>query len=165
MKIKDKFEDIIYFINKLFSTFICWFNLNVKNPYTWKLVYYSIFKTYPFDYAYIYIILKLKIQQSNYYFKHNCKFLDKDTINKITKYQDICISLIDIIGGDKHAYKLLDNGKWECLVNVNTKNYKRFLKYNINSLDDYIYKDDLYIEKARYLLSKILYEKSIEWWD
>ena len=99
------------------------------------------------------------------YFKHNCKFLDKDTINKITKYQDICISLIDIIAGDKHAYKLLDNGKWECLVNINIKNYKRFLKYNIDSLDDYIYKDDLYIEKARHLLSKILYEKSIEWWD
>ena len=74
MKIKDTFEDITYFINKLFSTFICWFNLNVKNPYTWKLVYYSIFKTYPFDYAYIYIILKLKIQQSNGTMQNYVKF-------------------------------------------------------------------------------------------
>lgn len=164
MKIKD---NIMYFfttyIGIMFNTFVCWFNLNVKNPYTWKLMYYSIFKTYPFDYSYIYIILKLKIQQSNYYFKHHCKYLDNDYINRIVKYQDICISLIDIMVDDKGIYKLLDNGKWECLVYVNTKNYKRFVKYNV--FNDELYKDDLYKQKATYLLSKILCEKSIEWWD
>ena len=121
---------------------------------------------------YIYELLQIQIKKSNYYFKNVKTYIDKDHKNLIIKWQNIAINLLDIILDKKELYT--EDIQYNCLINVNTKNVKRFAvngyDFTINKIIPcykYMeeYPHELYIEKARRLLFKILNLHSSEWWD
>lgn len=164
---------------KFYNHFKSWYNVNGRNPYYWKLIWFSIFEAKPWDMFYIYELLQIQIKKSNYYFKNVKTYINEDHKNLIIKWQNIAINLLDIIL-DKKELHTVDNKlytediQYNCLVNVNTKNVKRFA---VNGYDFAInkiipcykymeeYPHELYIEKARRLLFKILNLHSSEWWD
>lgn len=154
---------------KFYNHFKSWYNVNGRNPYYWKLIWFSIFEAKPWD---IYELLQIQIKKSNYYFKNVKTYIDKDHKNLIIKWQNIAINLLDVILDKKELYTV--DIQYNCLVNVNTKNVKRFA---VNGYDFAInkiipcykymeeYPHELYIEKARRLLFKILNLHSSKWWD
>lgn len=134
------------------------------------------------DQYYYLEILKYKFIEMKDYFEHS-EIACKDYLS-ICRDLKTCISLIDIINDHKELYdfKLPEYTK-TMLINVNTKNFGRFIPssqfYTQDTNGDKFRRitveewkevvdrnpEELYLEKARRLLFKILLERSDCWWD
>ena len=98
---------------------------------------------------------KLK-RMSKYFSKSNLSYDCEKTVKEI----NLCIKLIDIILEKDLPGFLYNNTKK--LPYINTRNYKRFLKY---IYDNDNYRDDLRQTKALYLYNLIRTYRMRSWWD
>lgn len=137
-----------------------------------------VLKSYPWDYSFLYYMEKAKIEEMRKYHERNDSFVGQE--NSI-RYMKICEKLIDIITEKKEIFTYSgeikfnkqENGnyaidtsdcKYQCFVNVNTKNLERFVKKE--KLYDFYKKHphELYLIKARHLYHKIRAERDDYWW-
>ena len=142
MRLKDKYHKIkswiYYHFNKRF----------------FKLLKATL-NSYPWDYAYLYLLEKAKIQEMIEYHEANRLYVG---VEHDIRDMKICVSLID-------AYIDCDNyGKYST-VKVNFSNVRRFAK-NDEQAEFFIrFPDELYKAKAKYLYHKIRLEQDGAWWD
>ncbi len=159
-----------------------WYNISAKNPWYWKHIWWSMFSSQPCDNHYIFESLYYQIQYSRWYFSNNKIYISQNHVDRILYWQKIAISLLENILQKKELYKIdydaVKNRQdpYVCLVNVNTRNSKRFstigVDYEIEPNKIHWYHKymehephELYIQKAKYLLCRILNTYSHEWWD
>jgi len=144
-----------------------------------------------FDWYYLYDMIYHKLIEMHDYF-NNVDYASVD-YKTISRDINICIHLLEIVTGEisiinivhdkPDTVSLITDGKCnfhvECNRYVNCRNANRFIhcvfdyreniKHNEKEFDmlDFYYKfpDELYLEKARRLLFKILSERSMFWWD
>lgn len=159
-----------------------WWNSNATNPYHWKLVFYTMFHHYPYSYSFNYETLRLSILKSMHYFKtFACEYVSDEHIKQTLMWQRIALGLIDIILERRELFDIKNCSnkgelKYEktCLVYVNLKNKDRFPQNCFSYFDNKrIYStecyerfpEELYKEKAKALLSRIINERANEWID
>ena len=141
--------------------------------YKWGIIKES-FKTQPYDYSYLLMLEKVKLNEMYHYFKNSDISYEDPRIAKDIK---LAISLLDIIDQTKDTFEFkstyntegdnltVGGTTYKCLVNVNMRNLKRFIPTNG---DDTLYKawpDILYTEKAKRLYYKLLQERLDTWWN
>lgn len=140
----------------------------------WRFIKLA-WKDQEWDYEYMLRVEKAKLEDmARYYEKHNITEHDWATARDIR----ICSRLIDIINGNDISYALIrkEKGQWDnCktikLKKVNTKNWKRFIRYGqfCEQLKDedfrHMMEDDLRIEKAWNLYCKIRENNMRSWWN
>lgn len=153
-----------------------WFNLNCNTHY-FKLLK-AAFNGFPFDYGFLYTIEYYKLKEMLSYFKQS-KYLEKEYKERILQTLTLAIKLLDIIINQDRFFKFnggvklipnkngtshkidFSNLKYTCLVKVNLRNGKRFMKPSIYEL----HKHELYIEKAKFLYHKVRYQYEYLWAD
>lgn len=186
----ELFENIKYYLyympKHIYKSIRHWVNVNARNPWHWKMVWFALFHHYPWDYEYMQELLYYQIQKSRWYFVHVCDYISDEDKAYIVKYQTLAIRMLDIILEHDKLYDFVDiEGADEslpfyqrirhvCLVNVNMKNKDRFAVRCINpitlkesySTEHYEeYPEELYKEKAKHILNKILENRSEMWCD
>ena len=160
----------------IYKTIRCWYQCDAKNPWHWKLVWYTLFHNRPWSSEYMWELIELYIKKSNYYFTHCTILIREDRLNNILRWQKIALSLLYIINNENILWEWdFTNKQYKCLlINVNLKNAKRFAVKitdyeTMKTVNCYEYMlrepHELYIEKARHLLLNILDRYSGEWWD
>ena len=110
-----------------------------------------------YDFEYMLDLEKFKLKRMSEYFSKSQIISDWE---RVVKEINLCIKLIDIIT-EKDPPGYLYNGTKK-LPYVNTRNYKRFLKY---IYDNDFYRDDLRQTKALYLYNLIRTYRMRSWWD
>ena len=110
-----------------------------------------------YDFEYMLDLEKFKLKRMSEYFSKSQIISDWE---RVVKEINLCIKLIDIIT-EKDPPGYLYNGTKK-LPYVNTRNYKRFLKY---IYDNNFYRDDLRQTKALYLYNLIRTYRMRSWWD
>ena len=110
-----------------------------------------------YDFEYMLDLEKFKLKRMSEYFSKSQIISDWE---RVVKEINLCIKLIDIIT-EKDPPGYLYNGTKK-LPYVNTRNYKRFLKY---IYDNDFYRDDLRQTKALYLYNLIRTYRIRSWWD
>lgn len=110
-----------------------------------------------YDFEYMLNLEKFKLKRMSEYFSKSQIISDWE---RVVKEINLCIKLIDIIT-EKDPPGYLYNGTKK-LPYVNTRNYKRFLKY---IYDNDFYRDDLRQTKALYLYNLIRTYRMMSWWD
>ena len=110
-----------------------------------------------YDFEYMLDLEKFKLKRMSEYFSKSQIISDWE---RVVKEINLCIKLIDIIT-EKDPPGYLYNGTKK-LPYVNTRNYKRFLKY---IYDNDFYRDDLRQTKALYLYNLIRTYRMMSWWD
>ena len=110
-----------------------------------------------YDFEYMLDLEKFKLKRMSEYFSKSQIISDWE---RVVKEINLCIKLIDIIT-EKDPPGYLYNGTKK-LPYVNTRNYKRFLKY---IYDNNFYRDDLRQTKALYLYNLIRTYRMMSWWD
>lgn len=110
-----------------------------------------------YDFEYMLDLEKFKLKRMSEYFSKSQIISDWE---RVVKEINLCIKLIDIIT-EKDPPGYLYNGTKK-LPYVNTRNYKRFLKY---IYDNDFYRDDLRQTKALYLYNLIRAYRMMSWWD
>lgn len=110
-----------------------------------------------YDFEYMLNLEKFKLKRMSEYFSKSQIISDWE---RVVKEINLCIKLIDIIT-EKDPPGYLYNGTKK-LPYVNTRNYKRFLKY---IYDNDFYRDDLRQTKALYLYNLIRAYRMMSWWD
>ena len=110
-----------------------------------------------YDFEYMLDLEKFKLKRMSEYFSKSQIISDWE---RVVKEINLCIKLIDIIT-EKDPPGYLYNGTKK-LPYVNTRNYKRFLKYFYNNDS---YRDDLRQTKALYLYNLIRTYRMRSWWD
>ena len=130
-----------------------WFYHNF-NKYHWMLVK-EAFKGYPFDYAYLFYIMKAKMEEMREYFIKSSM-----TGPKVPKEIELACKLQDIFLEEE-----ANPG-----VYVNTKNWKRYMRHKFEHEEKALeflknYPGVLRARKAYHLYFKILEDKSLTWWD
>lgn len=110
-----------------------------------------------YDFEYMLNLEKFKLKRMSKYFSKSQIISDWE---RVVKEINLCIKLIDIIT-EKDPPGYLYNGTKK-LPYVNTRNYKRFLKY---IYDNDFYRDDLRQTKALYLYNLIRTYRMMSWWD
>lgn len=169
--LRDKPKDI-------YKTIRHWWYCNGKNPYHWKLVYYSMFHHYGWNNSFNWEVIRLCILKSKYYFERNTHtFISLGHLNQILRWQQIAINLLDIILEKREMWKMIGDGEisqYKCLIYVNQKNIKRFAVQVTNFETGEIYQitkyletepHELYREKAKKLLLRLLDTYANDWWD
>lgn len=159
------------------------YHIRYRRSKGYKKVLKTLKNGYPWDYAYLYFLEKAKIEEIRDYIAKHKRFVGWENA---VRDMNICINLIDIFmekkelykyngldtmkfvkieGSDNYEMKFDTEPEYVCLVNVNTKNAKRFVKNKAE--EEYMLKNPhlLYIEKARALYHKIRLEKDQHWWD
>ena len=167
----DKPKDIYKIIR-------CWYYCDAKNPWHWKLVWFTLFHCRPWDSCYMWKLIELQIKKSNYYFIHNNVMISEGRENSVLKWQNIALNLLHIINNEHELWDWHFGKKgfdaYSCKIYVNTKNVKRFAQRGVDYESgkiipcyEYMLKEphELYVEKAKRLLTRILYRYSSEWWD
>ena len=110
-----------------------------------------------YDFEYMLNLEKFKLKRMSEYFSKSQIISDWE---RVVKEINLCIKLIDIIT-EKDPPGYLYNGTKK-LPYVNTRNYKRYLKY---IYDNDFYRDDLRQTKALYLYNLIRAYRMMSWWD
>ena len=110
-----------------------------------------------YDFEYMLDLEKFKLKRMSEYFSKSQIISDWE---RVVKEINLCIKLIDIIT-EKDLPGYLYSGTKK-LPYVNTRNYKRFLKY---IYDNDFYRDDLRQTKALYLYNLIRAYRMMSWWD
>ena len=110
-----------------------------------------------YDFEYMLDLEKFKLKRMSEYFSKSQIISDWE---RVVKEINLCIKLIDIIT-EKDPPGYLYNGTKK-LPYINTRNYKRFLKY---IYDNDFYRDDLRQTKALYLYNLIRTYRMMSWWD
>ena len=110
-----------------------------------------------YDFEYMLDLEKFKLKRMSEYFSKSQIISDWE---RVVKEINLCIKLIDIIT-EKDPPGYLYNGTKK-LPYINTRNYKRFLKYFYNNDS---YRDDLRQTKALYLYNLIRTYRMRSWWD
>lgn len=110
-----------------------------------------------YDFEYMLDLEKFKLKRMSEYFSKSQIISDWE---RVVKEINLCIKLIDIIT-EKDPPGYLYNGTKK-LPYINTRNYKRFLKY---IYDNDFYRDDLRQTKALYLYNLIRTYRMRSWWD
>lgn len=171
---------IVYYLRDvpagIYKTVRHWWRCNGQNPYHWHLAWYAFFHHYGWDHSFFdWKLLQISIKKSRYYFERH-RYISHEHLRRIAMWQEIAISLTEIILEERKLWDMhwTDNElKYKCLVNVNMKNMNRFpvsgVDYEtgriISSINMYRDSHELYKEKARQLLLKILDRYATEWWD
>lgn len=180
MKLKEVisniWDEIKYYVYWIpidkYKTIRHWWICNGTNPYHWKLIWYTIFHQYGWDNSFNWEVLRLCILKSRYYFQHH-QYISQEHIDYTIRWQTTAINLLDIILEKKNLWDY-EYTYYKCLVNVNMRNMDRFAYRGVDYETGKIYKTtkcyelephELYKEKARKLLLRILDEHSIHWWD
>lgn len=181
--IKDIWEDYIvwYLYDKpkdIFKTIRCWYYCDAKNPWHWKLVWYTMFHNRPWDSCYIWELLELYIKKSNYYFTHCPLMISEGRKKSVLRWQNTALNLLHIINNEQDYWNWDFSKKgfeaYSCNIYVNTKNVQRFAQRGADyetgkcvQCYEYMLREphELYIEKAKKLLLRIIDEYSGEWWD
>ena len=129
-----------------------------RNRSTTVKKYHKILKEdKDYDFEYMLDLEKFKLKRMSEYFSKSQIISDWE---RVVKEINLCIKLIDIIT-EKDPPGYLYNGTKK-LPYVNTRNYKRFLKY---IYDNDFYRDDLRQTKALYLYNLIRTYRMMSWWD
>ena len=110
-----------------------------------------------YDFEYMLNLEKFKLKRMSEYFSKSQIISDWE---RVVKEINLCIKLIDIITEKDIPGYLYDGTKK--LPYINTRNYKRFLKY---IYDNDFYRDDLRQTKALYLYNLIRTYRMRSWWD
>lgn len=110
--------------------------------------------SYPWDFAYLYLLEKAKIQEMIEYHEANRLYAG---VEHDIRDMKICVNLID-------AY--LDCDSFMTIrTKVNLGNVKRFAKNDEEAAFMLRFPDELYKAKAKYLYHKIRLERDGRWWD
>lgn len=155
------------------SKVLMWWRINAKNPYHWKLVWYTLLQHYPFESNYNYEVLQLCLKKSIYYFENANLYIHTNHINRNLMWMKIAVGLLDIIL-EKRSLYYYTNHKYKCEVYVNQKNKDRYailctdyvlgkVRKSTRMYDKYPH--ELYKEKALVLLMRILQTYGKDWWD
>lgn len=150
-----------------------WWYCDAKNPYHWKLVWYTLTHHFPFEDYYTYEVLQLCLKKSIYYFETAPHDIHQNHIDKTLMWLRISDGLLDIILEKREIWSYT-NHRYKCLVKLNQKNMNRYQQ----TITDYItgkvtqstrmYETTphcLYKQKALVLLMRILQTYSKDWWD
>lgn len=189
-KINELIDNLRYYLwwrpVSAYKTVRCWWNTNGKNPWHWKMVWYAMFHHYGWDYEYMFNMLYYQIQKSKWYFENACWVLSKKDIEEKTKYQKLALRMLDIILHEERLYDFVDipgadentpfyeRTKYVCTVYVNMRTKERFAvkcidlktgktEYSTECFNNMPH--ELYIEKAKRILYRIMEEHCEEWWD
>lgn len=182
-----------YFVDKpkdIYKTIRHWWRCNGCNPYHWKMLWFTMFHHYGWDNSFCWELLRFHIQKSNYYFSRNLGLISEKHRSHILMWQRIAIGLLNIILEKRKLWEItkredtkidLDGDvlggleyDYKCLVYVNTRNLHRFGTWytdyetgEITKNNKYMENEphELYIEKARQLLLKIMDRYANSWWD
>lgn len=140
----------------------------------------TVLKTYPWDYAYLYKLEKVKIQEMINYHKKHQRF---EGWENVVRNMETCCKLIDIVLGETKTFEYTgdvkyipiensdnveintDSLSYHCMVNVNMKNVDRFCNNEFEKKCFLEHPHELYIRKAKYLYHKIRFENDETWWD
>lgn len=120
------------------------------------------FKYKPYDYSYMLEVIKSMAEWNLYEYKTN-KYTDlSDNVSDMKKI----IELINIINGKRKiiTYKNIYDKTPKLNFYINFNNSKRFLGRKITSNFE-LYAEDLYIEKALNIFSKLIKNRMLYWWD
>ena len=179
----DKGKDIIYSAKRIWKIYVSAFfrrnwmritNIGYRSRKIWHFIKVG-WKDQDWDYAYMLYMEKAKLEDmAKYYATSHITTTDW----AVARDARICSKLIDIINGDDASYalKYKEKGQWDNfkvnkLKRVNTKNWKRFIRYGQFSeqlkdkdLRDMM-EDDLRVEKAWSLYCKIRQYNMRSWWN
>lgn len=192
-KIQEYWDDYVvwYLWDKpkdVYKTIRHWWWVNGSNPWTWKLIWFNLFHNQPWDYYFMWKSLWYQLNKQYYYFSHTKAFtLDDEHRSRILSKIGLCIKLLNPILNDSKLWAMVpkDNVdetdpyyrkvEYKCLINVNTKNAERFAQHGVDINNpaklvrcwEYFLKEphELYLEKARQLVLRIISEHSGKWWD
>lgn len=160
-----------------------WYGL--KNIKIW---FSTIYNDKDFDFSFIWIMERKKLQQMKKYFS-NANVTTSENYKQMCKYLDICLKLIDIMLEDTSYLEQEEKGNpadYNSLVDymmsqnyvfnhyVNLRNINRFVTEeqvkNIHkqikdkNLNGHI-KDFVYTTKAKHLYYSIMFNEIEKWWD
>lgn len=129
-----------------------------RNRSTTVKKYHKILKEdKDYDWEFMLDLEQFKLKRMSEYFSKSQIVSDWETI---VKEINLCIKLINIIKEKDISGYLYDGTKK--LPYINTRNYKRFLKYFYNN--DFYY-SELRATKALYLYNLIRTYRMRSWWD
>lgn len=146
------------------------------------------FNSRPWDQSYLFSLEKAKIEEMMKYQEHARRFVG---VEQVIRDMRICLSLLEIIMGERKLFhfdghltfkgideeekeKLGEDAveivespdfKYNCDVNVNLRNIKRFVN---NEKEAEFYQKmphELYELKAEHLYHKIRATREMRWWD
>lgn len=159
-----------------------WFRFHFRKEF-FKLLK-EVFKSYPYDGAYLLELEKAKMLEMAAYFERSQLV---EGWERMVKELKLCAILIDIITEDDDIKLYHYNGDWHfeprkdnpeyyemvfsddheyvCDVKVNLRNIRRFVT-DEKSIDYYMkFPHEFYKIKAQYLYHKIRAYKELNWWD
>ena len=153
-----------------------WFEKHTNKEY--RNLLKTVRRSEPWDHAYLLELERAKIKEMIAYQEKTRRFVGWEYVVRDMK---ICVSLLDIMLGDKRIFTfeqfdekdIEKNGnyadtlfeRYRCFVKVNMKNYDRFCKSE--SFRNICEKmpHEFYEIKATQLYYKIRAEHTEEWWD
>ena len=163
--IKSSIDDFFYSIISIIKDIRLWFKYNFNRD-MFNLLYYTAFKTYPFDSSYMYKIQYIQICRMLSYFKKSNITEDCPRIAKQLEISKHCLEYI--IDELKDVELTWENNEPEFKYvgpKVNFRNIERFI--DNETLTKYCEKhpETLYSEKCFKLYIKMLEQYSRNWCD
>lgn len=178
-------KDLLFYVNydDYLIIFNCNFNLTHMQPFDYIIrkfldikaffrynfnkrhlnVVKTAYKGYPFDFYFIWKLERAKLQEMLHYFE-NAKIIDN--YKPIIRDIRLALKLLNIVMEEElvFSYKNGNLFKYECLVDVNLRNCKRYFNKEDS---EFIYRMPhiLYLAKAKKLYYKLLEYRIETWWD